>query len=242
MKICLAQTFALKGDVQQNIQNHLQIIDLVVKQNADLIIFPELSITAYEPEIAAKLATHKEDSVFDPFQAAADQHEIAIGVGMPTLADAGIHISLLFFQAHQARQIYSKQMLHVDEEPYFICGTYQSYLNIKGKKIAFGICYESLQHAHFLNAHQAGADIYIASVAKPQGGVERAYAHFPNISKEFNTPILMSNCVGFCDNFLSVGQSAVWDGSGNLVARLDRENQGILIYDTGSNTAEVLSF
>ena len=49
----------------------------------------------------------------------------------------------------------------------------------------------------------------------------------------------MSNCVGYCDNFLSVGQSAVWNKNGELIEHLDNENQGILIYNTESETTEI---
>ena len=45
-------------------------------------------------------------------------------------------------------------------------------------------------------------------------------------------PVLMSNCVGFCDNFESVGQSSVWTKQGNLAGQLNEKNEGILIFDT----------
>ena len=237
MKICIAQTASLKGTVQKNIQNHLQIIERAVLLEADLIIFPELSITGYEPGLAKALSTNIEDDLFRPFQKLADKNGITIGVGMPTHTIDGINISMLIFQPSKEPIKYAKQMLHTDEEPYFVCGNKQAFININGKKIAVGICYETLQRAHFLNAKEQGADIYIASVAKPQGGIEKAYLHFPKIASEFDTPILMSNCIGFCDNFLSVGQSAAWNNNGELVGQLDNENQGLLIYDTELNTA-----
>ncbi len=52
MKICVAQTRPVKGDIQGNIENHIKLIDLAVLNGADTIIFPELSITGYEPELA----------------------------------------------------------------------------------------------------------------------------------------------------------------------------------------------
>ena len=64
MKICIAQTQALKGNVRQNIQNHLQLIERAVELKSDLIIFPELSITGYEPELAKELATSIEHEMF----------------------------------------------------------------------------------------------------------------------------------------------------------------------------------
>jgi predicted amidohydrolase len=237
MKICIAQTKALKGNVQKNIQNHLQIIEGAITLNADLIIFPELSITGYEPGLAKILSTSLEDDLFRPFQKSANKSGITIGVGMPTHAVDGINISMLIFQPNKAPIEYAKQMLHTDEEPYFVCGNKQTFINMQGKKIGLGICYETLQRAHFINAKDQGADIYMASVAKSQSGIEKAYAHFPKIASEFTIPILMSNCVGFCDNFLSVGQSAAWNNNGELAGQLDHKNQGLLIYDTELNTA-----
>ena len=52
MKICAAQTRPVKGNIQQNIENHKKLINLAVVNGADIIIFPELSITGYEPELA----------------------------------------------------------------------------------------------------------------------------------------------------------------------------------------------
>ena len=228
MKICIAQTQSQKGQVQKNIDNHIAFITRASALQADVIVFPELSITGYEPSLAKALVSEVTHSVFNVFQDLCDTKGITIGVGVPTKATHGICISMLIFQPHTKRTVYSKQMLHADELPYFVCGDHQTVLTIKDTRIGLGICYETLQRAHFLNANKQGVDIYIASVAKPKGGVERAYTHFSAIAQEFATPILMSNCVGYCDNFMSVGQSAVWNKKGDVLAQLDSNNQGYL--------------
>lgn len=238
MKICIAQTKSNKGDVQGNMENHLEFVERAIKLEADFIIFPELSVTNYEPELAEELATDIESNIFSPFQEISNKNEITIGIGMPTRSTDGINISMLIFQPKTKRMAYSKQLLHSDELPYFVCGKNQTFLTIDGIKIAIGICYETLQAEHFLNAINQGADIYIASVAKPKGGIEKAYKYFPQIASEFNTPVLMSNSVGPCDNFISTGQSAVWNKKGELTAQLDSNNQGLLIYDTKTEQTE----
>lgn len=238
MKICIAQTKSEKGYIQWNIENHLEFVERAINLKADLIVFPELSITNYEPDLAKELATEIESNIFNPFQETSNKNEITIGIGMPTKATDGINISMLIFQPNKERTVYSKQMLHSDELPYFVCGKNQFFLTINGVKIAIGICYETLQREHFLNAKDQRIDIYVASVAKPDGGIEKAYKHFPQIAKEFNTPILMSNSVGHCDNFMSVGQSAVWNKKGVLIEQLDAKNQGFLIYDTKTERTE----
>jgi predicted amidohydrolase len=93
MKICIAQTHSLKGKINKNIQNHLRIIKRAIKLNSDLVVFPELSITNYEPDLAKELVTDIENSLFNPFQELSNKNEITIGIGMPTSASKGINIS-----------------------------------------------------------------------------------------------------------------------------------------------------
>lgn len=240
MRICLVQSSSEKGEINQNIQNHLRLIRSAIQSRVDLVVFPELSITGYEPGLAQKLACTIEDDRFSIFQALANNNKVTIGIGMPTFSADGINISTIFFQPDRERLVYSKQILHDDELPYFVSGKNQPFLINAGKRIAFGICYETLKREHFVKAIESKADIYIASVAKPDRGIKKAYLHFPSIALEFNIPILMSNCVGYCDNFLSNGKSAAWNREGELMAQLDEENQGLLIYDTDLEEVNVL--
>ncbi len=63
MKICLAQIKSIKGDVEENIIHHKGFIEKALTYDVDLIIFPELSITGYEPELANDLATENEGTI-----------------------------------------------------------------------------------------------------------------------------------------------------------------------------------
>jgi len=42
----------------------------------------------------------------------------------------------------------------------------------------------------------------------------------------------MSNCLGKNDDFVSSGNSAIWNNKGELLAHLNDADEGILIYDT----------
>lgn len=232
MKICIAQIKSERGNVKKNIESHLKFVDRAIDLNSDLIVFPELSVTNYEPELANKLATDIKDTIFSPFQELSNKKLITIGIGMPTKASDGINISMLIFQPNKERIVYSKHILHSDEIPYFVSSNNQPFLKIKEKNIALGICYETLRREHFLKAKENNADLYIASVAKPDRGTDKAYLHFSSVAKEFETPILMCNSISFSHNFVANGLSSVWNKSGELLGQLDKENQGLLIYDT----------
>lgn len=238
MKISVAQTRPIKGDIVANIEAHKKLINLAIYHKADSIFFPELSLTGYEPELSKELATSQNDEKFYDFQEISDKNKITIGIGMPTKTNLGIQISMIIFQQNKSIQTYAKQQLHSDEFPYFINGEKQIIITVDNKKIAPAICYESLQNEHSKYAKKNGAEIYVASVAKSQNGIDKAMNHYPEIAKKYSMPVLMSNCVGFCDNFESVGKSSVWTKQGNLAGQLDNKVEGILIFDT--ETEEII--
>jgi predicted amidohydrolase len=232
VKIGIAQTQPEAGNIKKNAEQHIKLIKQAIDQNVDLIVFPELSLTGYEPSLAKQLANTISDKFLNPFQELANNHEVTLVIGMPTIHNEETTISALIFQPMKKIEVYSKQILHADELPYFVSGKNRhKTLSVKGKQIGLGICYETLQRQHFETAHKLGVDIYIACVAKAQSGINKAYKYFPKIAKQFTTPILMANCVGFCDNFLSAGQSACWNNRGQLVKQLNKNSAGVMVYD-----------
>ncbi|MFP3681720.1 nitrilase-related carbon-nitrogen hydrolase, partial [Pseudomonas sp. SIMBA_041] len=52
MKLCAVQLASLKGDLQGNLERHLVCIEQAVALGAELVVFPELSLTGYEPTLA----------------------------------------------------------------------------------------------------------------------------------------------------------------------------------------------
>jgi len=85
MRICAAQTQPIKGDIQSNLANHKALIRQAVYDGAEMIMFPELSLTGYEPTLARDLAMDEADTRLDDFQALSDANGITIGVGAPTI-------------------------------------------------------------------------------------------------------------------------------------------------------------
>ncbi len=63
--------------------------------------------------------------------------------------------------------------------------------------------------------------------------------HYPIVARSHNMVVIMANFVGPSDDFLSVGQSAVWNTRGELIAQMDAESEGIVVLDTHSGSASV---
>lgn len=228
MKISLAQTQPLAGNIEANIKDHLQYVDQAIEEGADFIIFSELSLTGYEPEMAKELAIDLNDPRLDSFQKLSDTNDITICVGVPTKTDNGICISLVIFRPHKERSLYSKQYLHEDEDPYFVSGPPSDGIIEADKKVALAICYELTIPEHSKAANQNGAEVYIASVAKTVNGITRNNPRLSEIAKQYSIPVLMCNCVGEFDGNIGGGQSGSWDKEGNLVESLDVQNVGCL--------------
>lgn len=231
MKTYLAQISPHAGDLAQNLRDHLASVDHAVDIGADLIVFPELSLTGYEPTLASTLAIEQTDLVLQPLQEKSDSTGICIAVGMPTTSENGIRISIIIFRPRQERWAYHKRLLHKDELPFFVGGAGLPFIEIEDVKVAFGICYETLRELHFIEAAEHHADVFIASVAKPDRSTNKALLHFPTMAQTYGIPIMMVNSVGPCDDFVSNGRSTVWNSSGDLVKTLDANEAGYIVYE-----------
>jgi predicted amidohydrolase len=239
MRLSAAQLRPVAGNIMSNVAKHLELIELAVVQGADLIFFSELSLTGYEPHLAKSLASNNSDPRLDVFQQCSDINHIIIGVGLPILTGSQVQIGMVWFVPKVPRQTYAKQQLHTDELPFFVHGDKQLVIRTATHTLAPAICYESLQPSHVDNAVNLGADVYLASVAKSTGGMVKAIVHYPTIARKHSMYVLMANCVGRCDSFVSVGQSAVWNSQGELLMQMNSESEGMVMVDTISGKASI---
>jgi predicted amidohydrolase len=239
MKISAVQFRPVSGNIASNVAKHLEFIKLAVTQNADLIFFPELSLTGYEPHLAKSLASDRSDPRLNIFQQHSDIHNIIIGIGLPILTGSLVQIGMIWFSPKAPRQTYAKQQLHTDEIPFFVQGDKQLVMRTATHTLAPAICYESLQQSHADNAANLGTDVYLASVAKSASGMAKAMLHYPTIAQQHSMYVLVANCIGSCDDFVSVGQSAVWNNRGELLVQIDSESEGMVIIDTVSGKASI---
>ncbi|EKT4566607.1 carbon-nitrogen hydrolase family protein [Pseudomonas putida] len=240
MKLCAVQLASLKGDLPGNLQRHLVCIEQAAALGAELVLFPELSLTGYEPSVARQAALPVTSARLDPLQAACDRLGITVAVGLPLPTPDGIRIGMPVFCPDAPRQAYAKQRLHDDELPYFTPGHQALLLEVGEHRVAPAICYESMFMAHAAVARERGADLYLVSVAKTAKGIREGYAHYPEVARELGMPVLMANCVGPADTFIGAGGSAAWDSQGHLLASLDDHSEGLIVLDTRSASAITL--
>jgi len=234
MKVAIAQTASVTGDVPLNIESHCRLINNAAATGAAMIVFPELSLTGYEPQQAEQLAMQLDDSRLDIFQTLANSYQLTICVGAPTRSRAGLHISLIIFQPRQPVSVYCKQHLHADEKPYFKPGRKSAPINVGRAKVALAICYEITMPRHAARAARSGATLYVASVAKHAAGVKQAYERLREAARVHGMPTMMANCTGENDGMHCSGGSAVWSSQGKMLSQLNALDEGIISFDTAT--------
>lgn len=238
MKLCAIQLASRKGDLAGNLKRHLQALEQAAARGAQLVVFPELSLSGYEPALARQLATPVDAPLLQPLQAQCDRLGLLAAVGLPLPAPGGVHIGMLVLRPGLPALSYAKQRLHDDELGYFVAGAQPLVFNAGDLQLAPAICYESMFIEHARQARDAGAQLYLVSVAKTAKGIDEGFAHYPQVARQLRMPLLMANCVGPADNFIGAGQSAAWDDQGRLLASLSERNEGLLLFDSATGSAQ----
>ncbi len=82
LTLALAQINTKLGDVQANLDKHLSLIAEAKKQKADLLVFPELSLTGYVLQDLVASVAHRpteNDPVFKPLLQASQNLDLTVG-------------------------------------------------------------------------------------------------------------------------------------------------------------------
>lgn len=235
MILAAAQTKPKRGDIDANLLDHYRLIEVAVQNGAQLIAFPEMSITGYEREHAQKLAFQKEDSRLDHLKKLASQNNIIIVAGAPIQIGNEMFIGE-FVIAPDSVSIYTKQFLHEGEDEFFQSSfDYNPMITIEEQKISFAICADIDNPLHPESASKRATDIYIASIFFSPNGIPNAYRDLQNYAQKHKMNVLMSNFSGESWGYPSAGQSAFWNNKGELVGQMNDSDSGLLIVENDNN-------
>ncbi|WP_087024041.1 carbon-nitrogen hydrolase family protein [Thaumasiovibrio subtropicus] len=215
LTVALAQFEPSKGDVNANLKHHAHWCDVAADKNADIIVFPELSVTGYEPSLAGSLAIDSASSEIEALSALSKQHQLVVIAGAPIrpLQSKPFIGAVICYPCGKV-DIYKKQYLHPGEEVYFSQGDENYFLTLKGLKIALAVCADFTSAQHHLDAKAQQVDLYLISALITHSGYAADSEIFSSIARQLDAPVLLSNFVGVSGGMDCAGQSAVWDAKG----------------------------
>lgn len=245
LTVAAAQTTSVAGDVPANIQRHLAFMHVAAEQGVQLLVFPELSLTGYEPALAGELAIAPEDALLAPLRAMARELRLTAVVGMPIRLSrqTGILIGALVLGADGSLAVYTKQHLHPGEDTVFIAGQGGAALEYGSNRIALAVCADFCHASHPRQAAEAGASVYAAGVLISEGGYATDSALLQGYALEHRMLVLMANHGGPSGGWACAGQSAIWSADGELLAQASGKGDALVIarHDSGQWAGQVVA-
>lgn len=230
MIIAAAQTIPKRNDVNANLEDHYRMINLAADHGAQLILFPELSVSGYEREMAESLEFVPNDSRLDGLRHLAAKKKIIIIAGVPFRQESHLYISAFVFNPDGHEKIYTKQYLHDGEENFFSAGVNDGLqIRLDDEAFSIAICADITNPAHAVKAASLNSTIYLASIFYTTNGISEGYQDLQGYAKDLSMNVLMSNFGGPSYGFESAGKSAFWNNEGNLVGSFEGFGEGLLI-------------
>ncbi|MBO1256253.1 carbon-nitrogen hydrolase family protein [Alteromonas sp. 5E99-2] len=224
LKISVAQIASIKGNVDENLSIHLKAIEKASELGVSYIVFPELSLTGYEPELAKHLAFSIDDKRLQPLIDSAVRNNINIGVGAPLMSDGLPKIGLIIVSQSGAINTYEKMHLHPGEEDYFDKGECHNVVTISSTNIANGICADANNASHVQACSDLGAEVYIAGVLITEAGYDSDTAVMAEYANQYNMLVAMANHNQPTGKWAPIGKSAIWSNEGLLACASEYQN------------------
>jgi len=243
MNLALAQINTKLGDVNANLEKHLTLAKEAAQSGADLLIFPELSLTGYVlQDIAADVArpASTADPVFKPLLDASRSLDLLVGF-VEVDTRYRFYISAAYLSGGEIVHVHRKVHLPTygifDESRYFAAGDSFKAFDTRFGRVGALICEDFWHVSSPYLLWMDGADLFYLTSASPGRGItdeilgsaqwvqdiNRAYAGL------FTSFFAHSNRVGFEDGLNFFGGSTVYDPDGRQIARAAYNDEALTL-------------
>jgi NAD+ synthase (glutamine-hydrolysing) len=237
LRVSLAQINLLVGDIDGNAERivaaatHARDV-----QGADLVVFPELTLTGYPPEdllLRPELDLRAAQALERLCGAVPGIHLV---VGYPRVVEGKRYNAAGVLRDGAILAEYHKALLPnysvFDEKRYFEPGGAPCVVDIKGIPVGLTICEDIWFPRPAARAREAGARLLLNLNASPfhKGKAPEREELVGKRARENGLPIVYVNLVGGQDELVFDGGSFAVDGQGKLIQRLDYfvEAQGLV--------------
>ena len=232
LSIALAQINTVLGNVQRNLDKHMAYIDQAQSNGADLLIFPELSLTGYVlQDLVPTVACHPQadDPVFRPLIDASQKLDIMVGFVEEDSRNR-FFISAAYLSrgevVHVHHKIYLPTYGMFDESRFFAWGDSVSAFDTRFGRAGMLICEDFWHTSPPYLLWLDGADLFLFQSASPGRGLRDApmleSARWVNhilraYSSVFTSFVVHTNRVGFEDGLNFWGGSSAYDPNGDVI-------------------------
>ena len=233
MKIALAQFNPIVGDIEGNTK---KIISTIKKTKADIVVFPELSVTGYSPQDLLLKHNFIKQNLDALKKIVQNTKNKAAVVGFIERAYGNLYNSAAIIRNEQIVEIHHKICLPnytiFDEKRWFKEGNNAIVFDFHNKKIGVSICEDIWFPETTKKQKDKGADLIINISASPykKGKFEAIESILGQRWKENKVPIIYVNQVGAQDGIVYYGHSMYFK-NGKVIKKCKDFEEDILIID-----------
>jgi NAD+ synthase (glutamine-hydrolysing) len=249
LKITLAQLNYHTGNFELNTQKILDAINKAKLENADLVVFSELSVCGYPPRDFLEFNDFINLCTESVQLIAEHCVGIAAIVGAPTVnpkvEGKDLYNSAYFLADGKVQQIIHKTLLPnydvFDEYRYFEPNRTFEIVNYKDKKLAVTICedlWNLSENPMYINSPmdeliKQSPDCIINIAASPYSKVQinTRLNVLKNNAVKYNLPLLYVNHIGAQTQLIFDGGSCVLNSNGKLVGQLRHFEEDVISVD-----------
>ena len=257
MKVALAQLNYIIGDFEGNSAKMITNIDKAKKENADLVVFSELSVTGYYPHDLLEKKEFIQKAEEAVLKIAAHCKGIAAIIGAPRINENArgkqLYNSAFFLSEGEIRQIQNKTLLPTydifDEYRHFEPNREFNIVEFKGEKIALTICedlWDELPTANEFGKDKLyqvspmeelsklNPDFVVNISASPFSYNQEGWRKNVLVNKavKYKVPVLYVNQVGAQTELIFDGGSVCINTKGEIVKELKYFEEDFLLIDT----------
>ena len=237
-RVVMAQLDFLVGDIAGNVDKIVTAtVEARDRLQADLIVFPELTLTGYPPEdlLLRPGFIRQIDPALQRLRR--EIHGIAAVVGCPLSTPEGLRNAAVVLDRGEIRASYFKQWLPnysvFDEKRYFVPGEEAAVVEIARVRVGVTICEDVWLPGPVAQAANVGAQLLVNLNASPYhaGKGEQRLTALQHRVREGRIPIVYVNLVGGQDELVFDGGSLVVGADGVLMQRAPFFTEGLYPVD-----------
>lgn len=223
IKFFLAQINTSVGDISGNKNIIIAKIKEAARLNADIIVFPEMTITGYPPEDLLYKKRFVANNIKALKEIADETKGITAIVGYVDIKKGCLYNSAAVISDGKIKASYDKINLPnygvFDEKRYFTSGTKGLIFKVKGAKLGLSICEDIWQPCKILDKQKYKMDFLINISASPyhmEKWRERNDV-FKKQTKKLSTILIYCNLTGGQDELVFDGHSLVINHKGVIL-------------------------
>ncbi|MEZ9573660.1 MULTISPECIES: carbon-nitrogen hydrolase family protein [unclassified Vibrio] len=230
VRVALAQYRVKSRNIAVNMESHKELCVQAAHLGANIITFPELSLTGYEPELLSELAINRSSPLIEELSSTAVSNGLTIIVGCPLRSEHSTpYIGAVVLHASGEVNYYQKQYLHEGENNYCVAGDDNYFFSVNNVKVGLAVCADFTEPMHYSDAKAANVDIYLVSALISKKGFSLDSELLSSIAKKLDVPVLLSNFVGKTGGWDTAGKCSVWDSEGEIVVQGSEILEGITV-------------